>query len=170
MIVTAIDPGPKESAIVWYDGEANRVITAQELDNDDLLMHLRAIRKDDRHPLRYDHLIVERVDSFGLRGGVALMETAFWAGRFVEAGCGQAMGRKAVKLHLCGSSATGDADVRKAVSYRWGTDLKKVRGTKQEPGPLFGITGHKMSALAVAVVWAEKNAMDKRLAKTTNNG
>lgn len=77
--------------------------------------------------------------------------------------------RPDVKVFLCGGSTqfdetTGrmkkvtDSTVRRAVLDRFsqtGGGKEPALGTKAEPGPLYGMSGHIFSALAVAVTAAE---------------
>lgn len=54
--------------------------------------------------------------------------------------------RKVAMEKLCGVTNTTDKFIRMALIDRYGEP-----GTKKAPGPLFGISGHLWSALAVAV-------------------
>ena len=63
-----------------------------------------------------------------------------------------------MKLALCGSARAKDANVRQAIIDRFaGVGGKAVAvGTKKTPGPLYGISNHKWSALALCLVWIDK--------------
>jgi len=58
----------------------------------------------------------------------------------------QLITRRDVKRHLLGRVSGNDAQVRMALEERFGP-----KGTKANPGPLYGIKGHHLAALAVAV-------------------
>ena len=179
-VIAGIDPGPERSALVEYDCERNAVLRHVEAANDTILDILLLKAEPQVEPTwacqtavmfdgwpMFSTVVIEVPTSFGLRAGKDVFRTAFWSGRFFgeisrHIDC-KTLGRKDIVQHLCGNRTSGDTDVRRAIMFRWGTDAKKVFGTPKEPGPLHGIVGHKMAALAVAVVWAEKHAMDRRL-------
>src|SRR5690606_4735562 len=76
-------------------------------------------------------------------------------GRFIQA-CqapSTKVYRKDVKLHLCGSPRAKDANIRQSLLDRFGPGKEKAVGTKQNPGPLYGVKSHMWAALAVAVYW-----------------
>jgi hypothetical protein len=160
--IVAIDPGPVRSAWVTLNGD--RVITALLEDNDALLERLR--HWGDR--ARHDQLaawttltaspvvVIEKVESFGMAVGREVFETVFWSGRFAEAAhplTVERIGRKAVKIHLCGSMRAKDPNIRQALLDRYGGAAAK--GTKAHPGPLYRIAGDLWSALAVGVSYAD---------------
>jgi hypothetical protein len=143
VILLAVDPGPKESAYVTYqDG----IILAHDyLPNDDLRAILRWT------PRVYDLMVIEWIEGYGLTVGRETFETCLWAGRFIEvSGHDCRVGRKAIKSHLCNTTAAKDKDVRAALIDKLGEP-----GTKKSPGPTFGIVGDEWSALALAIYWAE---------------
>lgn len=145
MIIAAIDPGTRESALVLWDGRAVR--EAHLLPNEQMLSRLRegpfvSFAPDGAL------LVVEQVESYGMAVGREVFETVWWAGRFVEAWPSkfQMVPRRTVKLHLCNSMKAKDANIRQALLDRFG-----AQGTKKAPGLLYGITSHKWAALALAV-------------------
>lgn len=73
------------------------------------------------------------------------------------------MTRRAVKLHLCGSMRAKDGNIRQALVDRFGGQAQAV-GTKKAPGPLFGLSSHRWSALAVAVTWWDTRRDEKEIA------
>lgn len=144
MIIAAIDPGTRESALVVWDGTAVR--EAHILPNSELVVRLRTA---DGPFLRFaNQLVVEQVESYGMAVGRDVFETVWWAGRFCEAWRGrfEMVPRRTVKLHLCHSMKAKDANIRQALLDRFGP-----QGTKKAPGLLYGITSHKWAALALAV-------------------
>lgn len=148
MIVTAIDPGTRESAVVEWNGKLPS--NAAVVDNEELAQILRK-ESFQPHPL-----VIEKVESMGMAVGVETFETVYWSGIFAEAYGLQKvhrMGRKAVKLHHCGSTRATDSNIRQALLDRFGGS--GAFGTKRLPGPLFGVTGHKLAALALAIAWFE---------------
>jgi len=157
--ITAIDPGPRQSAIVEYDGE--RVVSGWIADNADMLAALR--RSIGRE------LAIEWIESYGMAVGRDVFETCYWVGRFVEAwsaagGNVTRIARRDVKLNLCGSARAKDPNVRQALIDRFpptgGGKVPQV-GTKAQPGPLHDVRTHLWSALAVAVTWADGRRQSK---------
>jgi hypothetical protein len=60
--------------------------------------------------------------------------------------------RRDVKLHICGSQRAKDANIRQALIDCYGGKVEAI-GKKKAPGPLYGISSHAWSALAVAQTW-----------------
>jgi Holliday junction resolvasome RuvABC endonuclease subunit len=159
VIVLAIDPGPTRSAwlVLRAAGDQYDGVTAfATWTNDELL---RAIRLRE-FTSELTHVVLEKVESFGMAVGAEVFETVHWTGRFAEAAdfreheVGR-IGRKAVKIHLCGSMRAKDANIRQALIDRFATSSQPAIGVKRRPGPLYGVTGDVWSALAVAVTWAD---------------
>ncbi len=151
MIVLGLDPGTTESAIVGWDGR--KVTFDQIAANDEILDTLK--RCADPSPAT---LVIEKVESFGMAVGAEVFETVFWSGRFWQAwkGAADRMPRRVVKQHLCHTARATDANIRQALIDRFGPSKEQAFGKKSAPGPLFGITSHKLSALAVAITWADQ--------------
>lgn len=155
--VLAIDPGPQQSAWLFWDGQ--RVIKAGLEAN---MVVLMLLNNPERLPVPVPsttHLVIESVESFGMAVGMEILETVFWTGRFVQAwgGTYTRLGRKEIKLHLCQSVRAKDANIRQALLDRFGG--KGGVGTKKRPGPLHGIKTHLWAALAAAVTWTEKQQL-----------
>ena len=109
-----------------------------------------------------DQIVIEKVESFGMAVGAEVFETVYWSGRFAEAAYPipvERIGRKAVKMHLCGSMRAKDANIRQALIDRYGGP--DAIGKKASPGPLYGISGDVWSALAVAVTYSDGLATGK---------
>lgn len=142
-MILAIDPGPVRSGwVVFGDG---RVHSCGVLQNDDLIRKVRACEADE--------LAIEMVASYGMPVGREVFETCVWIGRFVEAWPGDSrfVYRRDVKLELCGTARAKDPNVRAALIDRFGPGRSVAIGTKQNRGPLYGVTGDAWAALAVAV-------------------
>ena len=147
-IILAIDPGPAQSAWLYHGMD--------ELDfgiseNEKLL---DCLRKGSDY--RIDRVVIENVESFGMAVGKEVFATVFWSGRFAEAVQPvpvMLIGRKAVKIALCGSMRAKDANIRAALIDRYGG--ASAIGKKASPGPLYGIHADVWSALAVAVTYTD---------------
>jgi hypothetical protein len=152
----ALDPGTEHSAVAWI-GDSGRAC-GYIWTNDNMLSWLRAGILDDERT----HLVIEQVESFGMAVGREVFETVFWSGRFAEAweqsgasATWSMLGRKAVKLTLCGSARAKDANIRQALLDRFGGKEKAI-GKKAAPGPLYGVRSHLWAALALAVAYQEQ--------------
>lgn len=154
--VLAIDPGPEMSAWLVYDWHGRPAGRGYEK-NEAILEVL-----DDLCPMR--HLAIETVTNYGMEVGEDIFDTLIWIGRFQERWKRHDMfkvfdvtllKRPDIKLHLCNSARAKDKNVRQALINRFGGSKGEAIGLKATPGPLYGITGHLWSALAVAVTWAD---------------
>lgn len=156
-MILAIDPGTTESAWCVFDGvqvvncaiETNEVVRAM------------LVRSD----LTEYHVAIEMIASYGMPVGKEVFETCLWIGRFLEVSVVNCAGgcslvyRKDVKLHLCNSARAKDPNVRQALIDRFeptgGGKIPQI-GTVKKPGPLYGVSSHVWSALAVAVTFHDK--------------
>lgn len=151
MIVFAVDPGTTTSAWVCWDGQ--RVRTHGTEANEFVLLMLK-------DPFPSPTMVVfEQIESMGMAVGKEVFETVFWTGRFYEAVLGprDRLTRRAVKLHLCETMQAKDANIRQAILDRFGATKAAAVGTKAQPGPLYGVTGHEWAALAVALTWYDQH-------------
>lgn len=144
--IVAIDPGSEKSGVVVWDAEKQTRIESYVIDNIDLIVWIRRL-----HPALFC-VAIEQIRGYGIVAGNDTFDTCQWSGRFQEAheqrgGTVYMLPRKDIKKHLCGNITTNDKYIRAALIDRLGEP-----GTKKNPGPLFGISGHLWSALAVAIV------------------
>jgi len=139
-VIFAIDPGTTESGWCVYDG---RVCDSGVDDNADLLLKIKHAQPD--YPLA-----IEMIASYGMPVGKEVFETCVWIGRFQQAWRRpeevRLIYRRDVKLHLCSSPRAKDANIRQALIDKLGPV-----GTKNAPGPLYGVKSHAWAALGVAV-------------------
>lgn len=158
MILLGLDPGTTHSGCVWFDG--TRVVRAEHLENAGVVVAVSLLEI----PRRFDAVACEMLACQGMPVGQETFETAYWIGRFMGA-CAMnwhRVYRNEVKLHLCGSARAKDANIRQALLDRWGG--RSAIGTKKAPGPLYGVTGHCWSALAVAVTAWDRHYAKGRIA------
>lgn len=145
MIILGIDPGPEMSAAVWWDGA--QITHAEYVDNEVLLTHIsRAVL-----------LAIEYPEGRGLKIPQSVLDTAFWAGRFVGEYTVELYYPREVRIHHCGISGSDRGSVNQAILDRYEI------GTKAAPGPLCGlkghgpgVIGHLWDALAVALMGWDK--------------
>lgn len=149
--ILAIDPGTTRSAWVLRDqhGMYGRIEP-----NEQVLERCRWFATvADTVPEAATDVVIEKVESFGMAVGAEVFETVFWSGRFAEAARPlpvHRIGRRDVKLHLCGQTRAKDPNVRQALVDRFGGPLATRKG-----GALYGVKGDIWAALAVAVTWAD---------------
>ena len=147
--ILSIDPGNTQSGYVVYDGE--RVTSCGVVPNDEMRAHAAA----------WDGpMAVEYIAGMGMAVGQEVFDTCVFIGRLLEvhernnAEGAILVRRREVKLHLCGQSRAKDKNVRIALLDKFGGE-KAAKGNKKAPGPLYGVSSHAWSALAVAVTAAE---------------
>lgn len=156
MVVIGCDPGYEKSAVVAWDATWQRIILHVEDTNERVLDGFRARTLRDGSVL-----VIEQIESMGMSVGKTTFETVRWAGRFEEAFFPNRVAlvtRRVIKLHHCGHSTAKDANIRQALIDRFGPSTEKAIGTKKAQGPLYGISKHEWSALAVALTWADQHA------------
>ena len=164
MIYIGIDPGPKTSGVVAIR-ECGVTECEAANDNQDLLNWLADLNHDVEWS--YDSIVlIEWIESYGMPVGAETFHTCRWVGRFQQAALDAGMAvelvpRKTVKMTLCGSMRAKDSNVRQALIDRYGGSRGVAVGTKKKPGPLYGVSGHAWSALAVVEAWK----MDNKVAR-----
>lgn len=142
MRVLALDPGPKETAYVVWDG--SKIEEMGNTANDDLVTCLQF------WPVRRPHhCAIEQIR--GCKTGKAeILDTCWWGGRFFQAwGTGAVMVSRQQIVKSLGYSGYGNKDtyVRKALIARFGPPGTKVHGV------LHGVTGHLWAAAALAITF-----------------
>lgn len=157
--ILAIDPGPTRSAAIIYDAYRRSVGGMWLTENEKISSDLRSGYFAD-----CDYLAIEMVAHYGtgMPAGKTIFDTAAWIGRFIEAWGGhyRMVYRCEVKLHLCGSVRAKDGNIRQVLIDRYGGSTKAAKGTKANPGPLYGIKADIWQALAVAVTADETEVGD----------
>ena len=140
-MILALDPGPQQTG--WCLFDISRVVDSGVHDNHDVLRWVREGQGADT-------LAIEMIASYGMAVGREVFETVRWIGRFQQAWAEPdevlLVYRQQVKLTLCKSAKAKDANVRQAL-----LDMLGPKGTKAKPGPLYGVSSHAWSAVAVAV-------------------
>ena len=162
MIICAIDPGYRQSAVVAYNGAA--IIWHAIAQNEDVLAFLETkeveIRCGDSKPL----LVIEQMQLFSTSFGVGqeIFDSVFWSGQFVHAWKPRKWDRilrSKVRGHLRASKG-GDAAVRASLIDRFGPYKEVAIGKKAKPGPCYGIKADEWSALAIAVTYYDLHHAD----------
>lgn len=138
MRILAIDPGTSKSGVVlWEDG---KVRSSTEMANDSVLEEIACFRGE---------VAIEMIASYGMSVGKETFETCLWIGRMIQCAdepeVTRLVYRREIKIYLCGTMKAKDGNIRQALIDKLGPV-----GTKKTPGPLYGISGHLWSALAIA--------------------
>jgi hypothetical protein len=154
--ILAIDPGPRNSAFIVWDGE---ILDMGIIPSEDLL---GAIWKSFHRGRGINSCIIESIASYGMAVGEEVFTTCRWIGRYQERWF-QYSGEEAVlvprlkiKLHHCKSAKANDSNIRTALVDRFG-----VPGTKKRPGLLYGVKKDIWSALAIATYQQDLVTSDK---------
>lgn len=149
MRTLAIDPGTHRSAWVLFEDREPFLFGFDSNDEVVAMCDWLSIRND---PDRFT-VVIEKVESFGMAVGAEVFETVRWAGRFEQAAQPAPVvriGRKAVKMALCGSPRAKDPNIRQAVIDRFGG----VAATKKG-GVLHGMARDVWAAAAVGLTYLE---------------
>ena len=152
--VLCIDPGTTHSGVVIFDG-LNITHIHKEFENTKLIKHLQ----ENLIKMRTSRLVIEGIASYGMAVGATTFETCEWIGRFRQAYGYEnttKIYRKDVKMFLCNSMRAKDANIRRRVLDIFpatGGGKTPQIGTKGQPGPLYGVTSHAISALALGLTF-----------------
>lgn len=153
MWIFGIDPGPTESAWVWWSTSDGVIIDKDQVDNEMLFSKVRGLPND-------GDVVIEMIQSFGMPAGASLFQTCVTVGRIEEACFAHVpchlVYRRDIKLHFCNSVRAKDANIRQALIDRFGEP-----GTRHNPGTLYGVKKDEWSALAVAIYWNDTQGMIK---------
>jgi hypothetical protein len=155
MRILAIDPGTTESAYLLYYPERQTILMPTIAPNAEVKLWL-----SNQHDV-CDVAVCEWIECNGMPVGKEVFETVYWIGKFSEHVTSEfiRMPRRQVKMALCQSMRAKDANIRQALLDRFpatgGGSTPQV-GTKAKPGPLYGISSHLWSALAIAVTYAQE--------------
>ena len=148
--ILGIDPGPHQSACVWYEPSSKNVLQFILAPNADVIDSLQ-------HHAGSGLLAIEMIASYGMPVGADVFNTCVEIGKMIQAWQDRHVKvfRSEVKLHICQSMRANDATIRQALIDRYGGKELAI-GLKKTPGPLYGMKGDIWSALAVAITAAEQ--------------
>ena len=173
MIVLGVDPGSEKSAYVVYNSETMNLGDFGKVYNRQLLRLLPVFARESKTMCMC--MPIEMPASFGMPVGYTVLETCRWVGIFQHAFGGddfddkgpmvyrkkrnEALGLECTCMHLCKSTRAKDSNIIKAISERFphtGGGKNPVKGTKAQPGPLFGIAADVWQALGVAITYTDQ--------------
>lgn len=166
--ILAIDPGTTESAFVLV-GVGCKPVKFDKIKNDALLeMMKNSILRDS------EHVVIERVTSYGMPVGQEVFLTCEWIGRFAQQAENAGLTvhyvyRQEEKLAICHDSRANDAAIRRALIDRFAAhDRRRGTGTKKNPDWFYGFRADIWQAYAVGVTWICRQA--EREPKTSAAG
>lgn len=148
MRLLAIDPGPEKSGyVIW---ESDRVVDCGHEPNGILRGYIN---------YHCNAVAIEMIASYGMAVGAAVFNTCVEVGRFLERSKANDIDcklvfRKDVKMFVCRSMKAKDGNIRQSLIDHLGPV-----GTKDNPGPLYGVKSHAWAALAIAVTAANDPRM-----------
>ena len=157
MRILAIDPGNTESGYAVIDSVTCKPISTGKKENYTLHEMIHGGQFSD-----VDRASIEMVESYGMPVGATVFETCVWIGRYAEALYPMAatylIGRKAVKMHHCQSTAAKDSNIIQALIDRFAPNTRnRGKGTKDEPGWFYGFKADIWQAYALAVYTADQD-------------
>ena len=164
MIILAADPGTYETGWVTYDTEKHEVYEFGISTNADFKNKSIKVYKNQIGGFTPSIFAYEMIGHYGtgMSVGNSVFETCIWIGRFEEAwGNTDTICRvlnREIRLTLCGSVRAKEKNVHLATKQKFeptGGGKDPYKGTKAQPGPLYGMKSHIFSALAVALTWKE---------------
>lgn len=157
--IIGIDPGPKESGWVIWNGSFSSQYGKSE--NNWLVREIEReaiLGAKSSFPTQISELIIEKVMSYGMPVSESIFETVYWTGRFAQAWGDDPVRvpRLDVKMHLCHDSRAKDSNIRQALIDRFEPDLPPRCRPRSV---LKGITKDCWAALALAVYWYDTNGL-----------
>lgn len=152
-MILSIDPGTTKSAYVLLD-DSEQLVDVGILPNESMVEQLQIVAPAE--------LVIEMIESYGMAVGSEIFVTCRWTGRFQQAFHApnrvEFLGRKAVKLNLCGSARAKDANIRQAIIDRYGGSAAIRKG-----GPLYKVSSHIWAALAVGLTYLDQQKVGGKL-------
>lgn len=159
MEVLCLDVGSEESGYVLMDEIPCKLLKFGKIKNDSLL----EIVKNEK----YEKLIYEEFQSYGMPIGVTTIKSITWNGRFIQSALDRGIKvvsvyRKDEKLVLCNSMKAKDSNIRQALINRYAKhDFKNGKGTKKNPDTFYGVSNDVWAAIAVGVTCYELESEGK---------
>lgn len=160
MRILAIDPGPTEHGWVLLDTVTWRLLGVGSVRHEECdLAWARSLVADD--PDVEGRCAMESPEPLGMPLSHDLLATIRKEQQLADRFPGALrITRKEVKREVCGktnvNATTCDMALRARYCERHACEEKLLKGTKNAPGPLYGISSHAWAALGVAEVVASR--------------
>jgi hypothetical protein len=150
--VLAIDPGPQVCGAVLLDMTEDPL---RILSHWSAVPTIELLEWAQRHSYDFNLAAIETPAPRGMPTAKEELETLIVIGWFEQAigrpRC-RRIRRTAAKMAVCGRANAKDANIRRALLDRYpatGGGREPARGTKAQPGPLYGLSKHAWAALAI---------------------
>lgn len=153
MKIMGIDPGPEQSASVIWDTQTKRILGHSQAENSLFKVGIKIAWMDGM----FDVCAIEDVSYYGKVLNRSTFDTLKMIGRLQEIlePYSALVEYPSIAYHFCNSRrGVKTSQINKVLEDRYGG-----KGIKKAPGPLYGIKEHEWSALAVAVYYAETEAV-----------
>ncbi len=152
--ILAIDPGDKKSGWCIIDEKYNVIDKGKDLN--DIVNKIILEYK-------YDHLVIEKIQSYGGAVGQTIFDTCIWIGRFIEIANifdhdVELLYRRHVKLNLCSRVNVKDTHITQSLIDRFSYERhkdKNGKGTKNDQGFFYGFKADIWQAFALAVTYLD---------------
>ena len=155
--ILALDTGTTNTGFVYVECDVDklpRLLDFGIIENQEMLQYIGNSNND--------AIVMENFQCMGMAVGTSTFNAAIWLGRFIEASrrshphqTVHLMHRSAIKMEICGSPRAKDPNIRQSIidMYPAGQGGGKVPqiGINKQRGPLYGVSSHVWSALAVAI-------------------
>ena len=154
MEILCLDVGTLESGYCIVDYETYKPIEFGKIKNEELLNIVKT--------KKYDELIYEEFQSYGMPIGMSTIKSITWNGRYIQSALDRNIPinficRKDEKLNICGSLKAKDTNIRHALIDRFAKhDFKNGKGTKDNPDWFYGFKADIWASYAVAVTYIDK--------------
>ena len=157
MIIFAVDPGSEKSGWVTFNTDTHEVSDFGTTENGKLEGFIDCGGYSDCDIFAY-----EMIGHYGkgMPAGKSVFETCIWIGHFEKAWNNKCTTYRIlnnqIRVALCGTVRAKEKNIHLAAKETfepYGGGKDPYKGIKSQPGPLFGMTGHEFSALAVALAW-----------------
>ncbi len=161
--ILCVDPGATHSGVAFLENGMLRW-SDSAMPNGALLEKLKYLKD------KGGAIAMEEFESYKLAIGQPSVQTIFWSGRFYEASGWpvELFTRKEVKIFMLGrvgvkNSKKATRDALLTLYPADGGGKTPQIGTKRKPGPLYGLTGHAVSAMEVGITMIGKRHYLNRL-------
>lgn len=148
MEILSIDVGTTETGYCLMDKDTYKPIKFGKINNEELL---KIVKEE-----KYDELVYEEFQSYGMPIGVSTITSITWNGRYIQSALDRGkkvnfVYRKDEKMNLCHSMKAKDSNIRQALIDRFGEV-----GVKKSPGFFYGFKKDIWAAFAVGCTYLDK--------------
>ena len=153
-MILAIDVGTTETGYCLMDKDTYKPIKFGKINNEELL---KIVKEE-----KYDELVYEEFQSYGMPIGVSTITSITWNGRYIQSALDKEkkvsfVYRKDEKMNLCHSMKAKDSNIRQALIDRFAQfDFKNGKGNKKQQDWFYGFSKDIWAAFAVGCTYLDK--------------